>query len=177
VASGSVASNSRTSCSHELPPNRRRRYPRGTSRKRHQSCSTRTSALIARRRHAECGTLGLLPPPKFPPDGSRRAILRGLPDAQTRHNRNFQPSTVHSYGRIGAMASSVRAVPGLFPAQQTGKACHPGSQAAVCLDFAAMRGRSRSRHPVPARSADRAVPQRVRAGHEWACRIRPRTRV
>jgi len=35
---------------------------------------------------AERGTHGLLPPPKSPSDGRRRAILKRLPDAQTRHN-------------------------------------------------------------------------------------------
>jgi len=109
-----VASSPVANYSHELPPNRCRRYPRGTSRKRHQSCSTRASALIARRRHAECGTYGLLPPPKSPPDGRRRAILEWLPDAQTRHNRNFQPSANPSYCRIGTLASSLRVSWGAF---------------------------------------------------------------
>jgi len=53
---------------------------------------------------AERGTHGLLPPPKSPSDGRRRAILKRLPDAQTRHNRDFQPSTSPSYGRIEALA-------------------------------------------------------------------------
>jgi hypothetical protein len=74
-AASSLELGSQKPSSHELPPNRRRRYPRGTRRKRHQSCSTRTSALIARRRHAECGTHGLLSLPKCPPDGRRERTL------------------------------------------------------------------------------------------------------
>jgi hypothetical protein len=44
--------------------------------------------------------------PRSPPDDCRRAIPGRLPDAQTRHNRNFQPSAGPSYGGRGALASS-----------------------------------------------------------------------
>jgi hypothetical protein len=46
---------------------------------------------------------------------SSGAILERLPDVQTRHNRNFQPSASHSYGRIGVLASSVKVPKPGFP--------------------------------------------------------------
>lgn len=91
-----------------------------------KSCSTRASAFAPRRR-AECATPGSLLSPKSPLGGRRRAILVRLPDVQTRHNRDSQPSAALLYGRNAALASH-RGHPGT--ARMAGKA-RPGALSVV----------------------------------------------
>jgi hypothetical protein len=103
------------------------------------------------------GLSGSLLPPKSPPDGSRRAIPERRPDAQTRHNRNFQPSAGPSYGRIGALARSVRMSQMRFP-DASGPAGPANSLPKVPFEPI-----SAARHRRPEREGDRIPARRGRA--------------